>query len=323
MKRFTLALFLIILCAVSSRGEDAGFSFLRLPLAARSTALGEAVAATADDPSGILYNPACLALIKSRQAYAGYIRYVADIQAGNLAYIHPYDPKVTFSAGLSYLNSGSIKETTMDMPTGTGQEFTYASSCLYLGYGRIITPQLYAGGLVKGIYDKVQAYSASAAALDLGVIYEIDMEQIFRGVFKITEVRNYGTSLTAGLAVQNLGVATKAFVDKKERLPLVVRTGLAYRPFMKKITLAWGLSKALDADLKNQFGMEYIVQDIVALRLGYNGGMADIKTGSDTDDFAGLTGGLGVCYRKYSINFAYTPLSGLGNPLRVDIGAEF
>jgi hypothetical protein len=36
-----------------------------------------------------------------------------------------------------------------------------------------------------------------------------------------------------------------------------------------------------------------------------------------------LSAGLGVRYRKYRIDYAYTPYAGLGNPMRVDISAEF
>jgi hypothetical protein len=227
------------------------------------------------------------------------------------------------SAGLSYLNSGSIRETTLDMPTGTGQEFSYTNSYLSLGWGSILTPQLFVGGLVKGVYDKVQTYSASAVALDLGVIYEIDMERAARDIFRVTRPGNYGTSLAAGFSVQNLGMATKAFVEQKEKLPLTFRAGMAYRPLMRKITLAWGMSKTVDAGISSQLGVEYVVKEIVSLRLGYNSAMADIKTGSDLDDFSGMTCGLGVSYRKYSFDFAYTPFSGLGNPLRADIGIIF
>lgn len=323
MKKTLLFLAVVSLTAEFAWAQDCGFSFLRLPLKARAVAMGEALAGASDDLAGLPYNPAGLSLIKTRQGSAGYTNYAAGIQAGIISYVQPWDQWSTYSAGVSYLNSGSIKETTMDMPTGTGNNFSYNTLALSLGYGRIITPQLFAGAALKGVYDKVQEYSAAAAAVDLGVLYEIDLDRAAGFLFKAQGSRNYGTSLTAGFSVLNLGVAAKAFVDEKEKLPLTFRGGLAYRPVMNRLTIALAASKAADAGAKGQLGLEYFVREALALRLGYNGALGDIRTGSDLDDFAGLACGLGVCVRKYRLDVAYAPMGGLGNPLRADISVEF
>ncbi|MDO9026641.1 MAG: PorV/PorQ family protein [bacterium] len=324
MKKTLLFLAVMSLTAAFALAQDCGFSFLRLPLKARAVAMGEALVGASDDPAGLPYNPAGLALIKSRQGSAGYTHYVADIQAGIISYVHPWDQWGTYSAGISYLNSGSIKETTLDMPTGTGNNFSYNTLALTLGYGRIITPQLFAGAALKGVYDKVQEYSAAAVALDLGALYEIDLDQAAGFLFKAQDPRNYGSSLTAGFSVLNLGVAAKAFVDEKEKLPLTFRGGLAYRPVMNRLTIAMAASKAVDTGVQAQLGLEYFVREALALRLGYNGVMGEIETGSNLDDITGWARGLGVCIKKYRFDVAYTPMAGLGKlPLRADISVEF
>ncbi|MBI4727353.1 PorV/PorQ family protein [candidate division TA06 bacterium] len=323
MKKTILLLAVFSAAAAVAPAQDCGFSFLRLPLKAKAVAMGEALAGASDDPAGLPYNPAGLSLIKSRQGSAGYTNYAADIQAGSLNYVQPWDQWGTYSAGISYLNSGSIKETTMDMPTGTGNTFSYNTLALSLGYGRVISSQLFAGAALKGIYDKVQEYSAAAVAVDLGVLYEIDMEQAAKILLKAKGRHNYGSSLTAGFSALNLGVAAKAFVNEKEKLPLTFRGGLAYRPVLNRLTVALALSKAIDAGVKGQLGLEYFVKDALALRLGYNGTMGGIKTGSDLDDFTGLACGLGICIKKYRLDVAYAPMGGLGNPLRADISVEF
>ncbi|MHB8157572.1 MAG: PorV/PorQ family protein [Desulfocucumaceae bacterium] len=323
MKKNLLFLALMSLTAALAWSQDCGFSFLRLPLKARAVAMGEALVGASDDQSGLFYNPSGLALIKTRQGSAGYTNYAADIQAGSISYVHPRDQWSTYSGGVSYLNSGSIKETTLDLPTGTGNTFSYNTLALSLGYGRIITSQLFAGAALKGVYDKLQEYSASAVAVDLGALYEIDMDQAAKFLFKATGTRNYGSSLTVGFSVLNLGVAAKAFVTEKEKLPLTFRGGLAYRPVMNRLTIALAASKSVDTGVKAQLGLEYFAKDALALRLGYNGSMGDIKTGSDLDDFTGLSCGLGIYVRKYRLDVAYAPMGGLGNPLRADISVEF
>jgi len=304
--------------------DDCGYAFLRVGAKARPASMGEAAVALADDPGVLAYNPGGLALLRHRAGSAGYLNYVAGVQIGSLSFVQPLDAQSTAGASLNYLNSGDIKETTLDDPTGRGLgSFSFSAAALGLGYGRLLGPQLSAGAVLRGIYEKAKEYSSSAIALDLGAVYEIDIDQLARAAFRAQRQRNYGTSLAAGLSVQNLGVATKAFVSDKERLPLTVRAGLAYRPFLDRLTVALAGVKPLDAGFKLQAGAEYWLASVIALRAGYNGQLAGIQNGSSMDDFAGLGGGLGVRYRGYSLDAGYTPFPGLGHPLRVDLTVRF
>ena len=323
MKRFACFLLCLLITAPLLAG-DAGFAFLRIPVKARPAALGEAVVACAADPAGLCYNPGGLALIAARQASASYLNYVSGIQAGNLCYVQPLDSASGLCAGLTYLNSGSIKETTLDDPLGASfGSFSYMSFALSAGYGRRIIPRLFAGAQLKGVYERVKDFSASGVAADLGAIYQVDLQGLGDRVFRPAKPGNYGSSLALGAALQNIGFATKAFISEKEKMPLTARAGLAYQPFHDKLTIALAGVKPIDTALKLQAGAEFWIKGTVALRLGYNGLHADVKTGSNSDDFSGLAAGLGVRVRKYRLDFGYTPFAGLGNPMRVDISAEF
>lgn len=303
--------------------EEAGFAFLRLPLSARAASLGEATVAIADDAPTSIYNPAGASLINHRTASAGYLSYVAGIQAGQLTFYQPGFIRGTAGLCLSYLNSGSILETTLDQPTGTGSEFSFTSMAVAVLYGRTITPQLYAGAAIKGIQERVQEYSAAAMAVDLGAIYEVDLEWLSGKILKTDKPKSLGTSLALGASVQNLGKAADAFIDVKEKLPLTFRLGMAYRPFMNRLTLAMGGVKTFGSPAKYQAGVEYWIKEVAAIRLGYNGVMANIRNGSSIDDLSGFACGLGVRYRGYSVSSAYTPFAGLGHPLRFELAAEF
>lgn len=323
MRRTLAAGLALALTAFWAMADDCGFSFLRLPLSARATALGEAVAALADDASTSAYNPAGEALIRRRTASAGYLSYVAGIQAGQLSFHQPGLANGTAGIRLSYLNSGSIVQTTLDMPTGNGSEFTFTTTSLSLAYGLELNPQIFVGAAAKGVHERVLEYTASAVALDLGAIYEIDLETASARLFKSPKPRNLGTSLALGASVQNLGAAADAFIDVKEKLPLTFRLGMAYRPFMNRLALALGGVKTIDSPVRLQAGLEYWLKGMAALRLGYNGVMADVRNGSSIDDLSGFACGLGVRYRGYSVGAAYTPFAGLGQPLRFELGADF
>jgi hypothetical protein len=323
MRRHFAAGLALVLAASGAMADDCGFSFLRLPLSARATALGEAVAAMADDAPTSAYNPAGAALIRLRAASAGYLSYVDGIQAGQLSFHQPGLAKGTAGICLSYLNSGSIAQTTLDMPAGDGSEFTFTTASLSLAYGRELTPQVYVGAAAKGVHERVLEYTATAAALDLGAIYEVDLEAVSSRFFKSAKPRSLGTSLALGISAQNLGAAADAFIDVKEKLPLTFRLGMAYRPFMNRLALALGGVKTVDSPARFQAGLEYWLRGMAALRLGYNGVMADVRNGSSIDDLSGFACGLGVRYRGYSVGAAYTPFAGLGHPLRFELGADF
>ncbi len=159
--------------------------------------------------------------------------------------------------------------------------------------------------------------------LDIGGLYEVDLERLSQLVFGSERPRGLGTSLTLGAAVQNLGVALDAFIDTKERMPLTFRWGLGYRPFGNRMTLDLAGVKAIDDAIRLQAGLEYWIKEALSLRAGYNGALSQVKNGSSLDDLSGLACGLGVRYRGYSVGAAYTPFAGLGHPLRFELGAEF
>ena len=323
MRTLSLIFSAMLLIGYSVRADDSGFAFLRVPIKALPASLGEATVAMSGDASCVLYNPAALPYNAFRKITAGYVNYIADIQIGNITFIQPLKNNASSAVSLSYLNSGAIKQTTLLDPTGAGLgDFSYSSFVLQASYGRGILENLYAGASLKGIYDKTLEYTASGGAIDIGCIYQLDPATVAQKLFLAKNKRNYGTSLRLGLSVNNIGMATKAFVEAKEKMPLMVRAGMEYRPFSDRLVILLAGNKAVDNSFKMNLGTELNFIKHLALRLGYNGNLGAIQNGSDLDDFAGLGLGFGVKYKKYSIDYAYTPFPGLGHPMRLDLSLE-
>jgi hypothetical protein len=323
IKRIGILIIALAAATLPAWAEDSGFSFLRVPVKALPASLGEATVAMGGDASCILYNPGALPYCNIKKISAGYVNYIADIQIGNITYIHPLKEKSAAGLSLSYLNSGDIKQTTLLDPTGAGLgDFSYSSFVLQASYGRELLNDLYAGASLKGIYDKTLDYSAAGGAVDLGCIYQLDPATVAQKIFMAKKKRNYGTSLKLGFSVNNIGTAAKAFVATKEKMPLTVRAGMEYRPFSDRLVVLLAGNKAVDNSFKMNFGTELNFIEHLSLRLGYNGNLGDIQNGSDLDDFAGLGAGFGIKYKKYSIDFAYTPFPGLGHPMRLDLSLE-
>ncbi|MBU1356993.1 MAG: PorV/PorQ family protein [Candidatus Edwardsbacteria bacterium] len=323
IKRLSILIIALAAVAIPARAEDSGFSFLRVPVKALPASLGEATVAMGGDASCILYNPGALPYCNIKKISAGYVNYIAGIQIGNITYVHPLKEKSAAGLSLSYLNSGDIKQTTLLDPTGAGLgDFNYSSFVLQASYGRELLKDLYAGASLKGIYDKTLEYSAAGGAVDLGCIYQLDPAMVAQKIFMAKGKRNYGTSLKLGLSVNNIGMVAKAFVATKEKMPLTVRAGMEYRPFSDQLVILLAGNKAIDNSFKMNFGTELNFIKHLSLRLGYNGNLGDIQNGSDLDDFAGLGAGFGIKYKKYSIDYAYTPFPGLGHPMRLDLSLE-
>lgn len=327
MKRLSLiaAAMLIIAGSTSvAQGQETGYSFLRVPLRAVPASLGEATVSMSGDISGAIGNPGSLPFCPGREVSGGFVRYIDGIQMGNIAYAHPWGGNAALALSLSYLNSGDIKQTSLADPTGEGLGyFGYSATVLQAGYGRRTTDRLSAGAGVKLIYERTLDYSSNGGALDLGCLYRMDPSWVARKLFMAPGGRNYGTSLTAGLAINNLGVAFQPFMETRERMPLIVRAGLEYRPFADKLLLLVAGNKATDDPVKANLGAEFNFVPHLALRAGYNGSLGGIQNGSEMDDFAGLGLGFGVRYDRYRVDCAYTPYPGLGHPLRVDVSAKF
>jgi hypothetical protein len=320
----TAALLAVAGSITAAKAEEAGFSFLRVPLRAVPAALGEATVAMAGEISCAISNPGALPFCPGRELSGGFLRYIAGIQMGNIAYIQPLGASAAASLSLSYLNSGDIKQTTLNDPTGECLGFFgYSSTVLQAGFGRRSTERLSVGAGVKLIYEKTMDYTASGGALDLGCLYRIDPSWVASKLFLARGRRSYGTSLVAGFSVNNIGVAFKPFAETRERLPLTFRAGLEYRPFPDRLVLLIAGNKAADSPIKANLGAEFNFARHLALRAGYNGSLGGIQNGSGMDDFSGLGLGFGVRYERYRVDCAYTPYPGLGHPLRVDISAGF
>jgi len=323
IRRAAICAVMMTVCLMPAMAEDSGFFFLRVPVKALPASLGESTVALKGDAANILYNPGSLAECNIRNLSAGYVNYIDDIQIGNITYVHPIDQMASSAISLSYLNGGEIKQTTLADPTGSGLgNFSYSSFVFQAGYGRLFLKDFYAGASLKGIYDKTLDYSSAGAAFDIGAVYQLDPAAVARKLFLAKGNRNYGTSLRLGLAVNNIGMATSAFIETKEKMPLTVRMGLEYRPFADKLVILLASNKAADNSFKNNFGLELNMVKILSLRLGYNGNLGDIQNGSDLDDFAGLSAGFGIKYKKYSFDYAYTPFPGLGHPMRLDLSVD-
>lgn len=275
----------------SSAGAEP-FSFLFLDANARAVGMGGAYTALAADSNALLYNPAGLGRITSREATFMHNQHFESITQEYFGFADPRG----WGASLNYLSFGDVPKTTISNPAGTGLgSASMSDMAVSAGYGRAVNKDLSLGAGFKFIKESIAGISVNAYALDLGAIYSVP------GVQK----------LTMGFAVQNLGPAVK-FQTAKENLPLNLCLGAAYGFTLlgHKTTAAIDITKEKSENALLGFGLETMAAKTVPVRLGYNTRNA---AGS------GVAAGVGWVYKSFNIDYAMVSYGGLGLAHRISL----
>ena len=267
MKRYLTLVILSVFALFSSvqAVEGAGTTtcdFLRMEQGARAVGMGGTFVAVADDVYATYWNPAGLAQLKKREFGASYARWFEDIDNAFLAYAHPINAEngTTVGGSLTWLG---VDEIELYDSSGNYEGMTVVSNyALSLAYARRFMEIASVGLNIKGISQNLAGLKGSGMAADLGLLAG-------------------GEKFSFGLNVANIG--PEFYTDgKKNKLPLNIRTGLAYRfkALGKPSFLALGLDAPTDSDVIFHIGGESWLTRFFAMRIGY-------------DSFEGVSAGLG------------------------------
>jgi hypothetical protein len=287
--------------AINSKVGTTAYSFLKIDVSARSTAMGGAFVGLSDDESALYFNPAGLIQIEQKRFFTTYNNYLADIQSGFLGYVHPYSENTCLGASIYYFNYGSLMRTD-DQGRDLGT-FGAADFALGLTYVRSINPQISFGATGKFIYEKIENYSSDALAIDLGAIH---VSKDIRTKF--------------GLVVQNLGVQLKGFTKShKDDLPTAVKLGMSHQMRELPLIVALDAAKPLDNDIFFNLGGEFTALEPLYLRVGWSSFGKFSKTDSDKDNLAGFAAGFGVRWKVYRFDYGYSSYADLGGVHKISI----
>lgn len=193
-------------------GGDYVFEFLNLTHSARSTALGGGMVSVVDSDVALAYaNPASLNAQMNRQISFNQNFHLAGIRHGFFSYGHHLDKyDITTHIGVNYINYGSF---TRADEFGTRQgEFDAASTAITLGAGKKINEKFSIGANIKLISSRLESFTSSGAALDIGATYDYP-EKL----------------LSFGFVLKNVGLQLSSFSDGRESLPVDIQLGLSKR----------------------------------------------------------------------------------------------
>jgi hypothetical protein len=334
--------YFFLLGSTAALGQIGGtntFSFLELPVPARSNALGGATTAIWDKDVNLSYsNPALLNPGCTNQLSFNYVNFVADVNYGNFLYARQLKQYGTFAAGLQYFNYGKFDgRTEYDEQTGT---FKAADYSLNLSFAKTLNKDstLSLGVALKTIYSHYDIYSSFGSAVDVGLTYHNKKQ------------------LAISLLAKNYGRQWKSFSENgpKETLPknvvLALSKKVAKAPFRIIVQydqlLKWDLTyldpqkTTSDVDpftnkpivktkkqIRNEkvktgfdkfgrhliLGTEILLGKNFTVRLAYNFRKGLEMSLPDVKKANGLSVGFGLKVYKFHLDYAYSKYALRGN----------
>ncbi len=263
----------------SDRAGTSGFQFLKVPVDARSAAMGETVAANAFDASALYWNPALAAQVDGAQLGFSHTEYFADVKLEYLAGIYHFRRLgLTVGASLQALNSGDMDVTTEFQQTGTGETFRFIDIAAGVTVAQQLTDLFSYGVTAKWVHESVAGLSANTAILDLGVFYRIGDT----GAQMAVVIRNFGidAAFKGELDRVMLDGGTRTETDFESMTPpTTFALGLTYNLLRSSPTNDLSISGQLNNPNDNaenfNVGVEYVWNDILALRSGYRFGVEE------------------------------------------------
>ncbi len=303
---------------VSKSGTTAA-TFLEIPVSARAVAFGSAFSAVANDASSLYWNPAGSARLVQTEVIFTRMNWIADMGFDYSAVAIPVEGFGTLGISFTSLTMDDMMVRTIEKPEGTGEVFSASSIAFGVHFARNLSDRFSIGFTGKYVQESIWHMSASAFALDIGVLYTTEF---FNNMKIGAIISNFGTDLQmAGrdarmfdrIDEQKMGSNDRIPVNlemDKWSLPLNFQFGLATDIFASEnqsLTVAIDALHPSDNYESINLGFEYGFFKTLALRGGYRAlGLADSEGGlSFGAGFkgelfgGGITAGLDYAYSDY------------------------
>ena len=305
-------------------------NFLTIPVGPNAAGMGGAFTATANDVTAAYWNAAGLVRIGKDEFTASFSNWILGTKISWFGLNYQLDDDDAIGLSVNQLDYGQEEITTTSQPNGTGQSWTASDIALGVSYSRNLTDRFSVGGTVKYITQNIWNESASAFAMDIGLLFNTQLQGLRIGM----NITNFGTEMK--LAGQDLllpgdidpahtgnnkTIASNLQTDSWP-LPLIFTVGVAYDVIN---TDTWGWTLATDAVYPNNqssylnVGTELNWSKTLYLRGGY---YSLYKQSSE----GGLSAGIGLRYNfgafYAKVDYSYTDFGIFGpiNRISISIG---
>lgn len=217
---------------------------------ARSTGLGGAYVANAQDPLGMVWNPAGMNQLFQNEVSLETVRLFESTSINSLGFVVPGSRLPSFGFAMLQLKSGNFERTTdLNEPIGSFEE---SDTAFLFSLAKTVSPRFALGTTVKVVRQTVEEFNAGGVGLDLGATVNITPK------------------LRLGASVLNLGGPSLSLREVEESFPTELRSGLALRVLGGRGIVAAEIDHRSGFDTSLHAGTEVWVHPTVALRLGYD-----------------------------------------------------
>jgi len=281
-------LFLTLIGNVSASEETGGFagSVLNWGVGARAIALGNAYSPIAEDGTAIYWNPAGLGSLENKSVAVMH-SFVFEDRTQNFAAFSM--PVSKFGIGAAWFRFGVNDIQERDQTGQLVGHFDDSENIFIIGSGtRILSGKergLNIGASFKYYYQSLYEYSATGWGLDIGSMFSL----------KDISTLSY---LKFVFVVQNIGSKLKWNTDSnhEDDIPLCLNIGAAASLSSSPLLFTITLDKIEGQSLKYHLGSEFIIHDILPVRLGLN----------DSELSAGIGYIMDFAGSEIHIDYAYT-----------------
>jgi len=286
----TLALALGWNTVTSAQTQDGGVpgDWLANYTAARSLGLGGAFVAAADEPLGVMWNPAGLSMMFQNEAHFETARLQESTSLYSFGFAIPSRKLPSIGVTILALNSSEF-ERTSELNESLGS-FGEGELAFILSGSKAISPRFSLGANVKIIRQSVEEFGATGFGGDLGLLYDLT------------------PTIRLGATLVNLGGPNLTLRQESETYPAMLRWGAATRLFRGRALVSVELDHASGFGTTFHAGTEYWLFPSVGVRLGYNSDAAAagmsyrLPSGlrldyAVSDQELGMTHRLGVSFR--------------------------
>lgn len=298
MKKIILFVFILSTYISAQTAGQSGLSFLKLGFGARNVAMGDLGVVNSGDVTSLNYNPAMLSRFSSPEILFTHNQWIEDTRSEYLGVSFKL-LGLPWAVGVNTTTISGIEVRTRPGEAEGKFNANYFAGSLSTGLG--ITKDISAGVTVKYLYEGLLSDESNGLGFDLGLLYESPVE-----------------GLSFGAAFRNLG-SMNGLRKEATKLPADFRLGALYSDLLNDLnssfTLGAEVQKYLVAkDTHINFGGEFLYDDLIALRAGY-------QTGFESK---GFTAGLGLKYYNLFFDYAYTPfLLNLGASHTISLKFKF
>lgn len=330
IKIFSLLLAVLPATALAQEYASA-FNTLRLPASSHAAALGgQNVTLIEDEPTAGWYNPALYANVSDLSAGLDFMTYAAGSTWMGAHFVKAFGERHTMAVGAQYMNYGKMDET--DETGNTLGQFSAKDIVIGAGYSYLLSDRWTGGANLKMMVSNLADYTALAAAIDVGVNYYDDEND-----------------LSVSASLQNIGTQLKAYHDgQRTHLPFTLALGfskgMAHLPVRFHVTMTdvtrwkssyYVLPENKDKDKSDKvgfgkmalnhfvLGLDILPTDYLYLSVGYNFRRAYELKASGSSHLAGLSAGAGVNVKHFKFGVSYAKYHQASNSIMANVGYAF